>query len=121
MIQQLATSVATLVVVIVGLCIVLRVIRARTAALLIVGSVLLPVLAPAGWEILRELPTWAYLLLAGLLGVAVLRLVMRLLLGRRVADKVTAELILDLARWAARALLLPLRVAGQALRFLLRR
>lgn len=119
----------TLIVIGVGVAVMFGAIRLRTLpllfVLLLVGTALLPAAVPvvrtlarAGWHYAQALPLWVRLVVLALLGIAALRLVLLLLMGRRAADDVAADLTTDLMRWAVRLALLPVRLGRRVVRFL---
>jgi hypothetical protein len=101
----------------IGVTLMLGFISGRGALMLILSLVLLPpLLAPFIEGILGELPPWMSLLILAVLGLAILRALVGILLGQRAADTMVGSLAADLVRLSVSFLLFPFRVVGWGLR-----
>lgn len=90
----------------------------RIAAFLlvmVVASIFLPVVIE---PLLDAMPLWLLLIVGILAGLAMLRGIMELLVGKASTDHVVGELIADSIKWS---LMLPFRLIGWVLRLVLRR
>lgn len=119
----------TLVIIGIGFAVMFGAVRLRTLpllfVLLLVGTALLPVVVPAagalaqaGWGLGQELSLLARIFVLALLGIAVLRLLMRPILGRHAADSMAGELAANLVMLSVRVLLFPFRMARRLFRLL---
>lgn len=96
----------TLVFAGVGFGLMLRLIRLRTALMIILGAALLPLLLPPSWNLLLELPLVVSLFIVAILGIVLHRLLIRPLLGRPAADSMAGNLASNLVK----VILVPFRI-----------
>jgi len=108
-----------LIVVGIGVALILGFITGRGALMLILALVLLPpLLGPFIEGVLGELPPWVSLLILAVLGLAILRGLVGLVLGQRAADTMVGSLAADLVRLVVKLLLFPFRAVGWGFRML---
>ncbi|MGC8794146.1 MAG: hypothetical protein ACP5U2_12225 [Bryobacteraceae bacterium] len=109
-----------LVIAAIGLALMLRLIRGRTAMGLLGTVVLLLLLGPFIDALLDLLPGWLLLLMLLLVAMALFRGILELFLGERAAAEAVGSLAADVIRFGfrlcCRLLVLPFRVVGWMLR-----
>lgn len=110
-------SLAVLVIMLVGFGVMTRLLTLRSAIVLIFLGGTLPIWGPFLLKAVVTLPIWALVLGGGMLGIALLQVLVGLVLGRDAASAMAGELAAALVKYTLQLILLPIR----AIRALLRR
>lgn len=100
---------AVLLVMLVGFEVMFRLVSLRAALVLVLLAGALPVFGPPLLHATLELPVWVLMAGGAWVGIALLRLLARPLLGQEAADSMAGDLAAGLVRLKLQIVLLPVR------------
>jgi len=100
---------AVLLAVLVGFGVMFRLLRLKTALVLILLAGALPIYGPPLLRGAQDLPVWVLAAGGAWIGIALLRLLARPLLGEEAANRMAGDLAAGLVRLTVQVALLPVR------------